>query len=324
MIARPCILIAGWCALALGISMPAAGQQAGAPAAISAVGGASHASTAPAREAEPGVAEGASSAAAETAEAIRSDESADSEAERSEIEEFIETDRNSFTFSRLTAGADRLIIESSYSFIDLHGEKTKNSFPELLMRLGIGDRFELRLGWNYESGRERLPAAGNIAGFFGANAQQQIYYGFKAAVTRQSGWLPGSAFLAQGHTPTGGHQSVTQPRIGYVLGWTLPNRWNFDAGFRFGTDDDEGHPYVLWAPSVVLKIPLTPSERLFTHVEYFGIITNGKQEDVSMHFVDTALHYLITPNLEIGAIVAFGPRSHGLDIVTNVGIGVRF
>jgi hypothetical protein len=74
----------------------------------------------------------------------------------------------------------------------------------------------------------------------------------------------------------------------------------------------------------VLKIPLTPSERLFTHVEYFGIITNGKREDVSMHFVDTALHYLITPNLEVGGIVAFGPHSHGLNIVTNVGVGVRF
>ena len=36
------------------------------------------------------------------------------------------------------------------------------------------------------------------------------------------------------------------------------------------------------------------------------------------------LHYLITPNMEIGAIVAFGPQSHGLNILTNIGIGVRF
>ncbi len=246
------------------------------------------------------------------------------ESDQDEIQEFVETDRNSFTFARMTAGANRLIVESSYSFIDLHGEKTKNSFPELLMRYGIGDRFELRLGWNYETGRERKPDAGNIAGFFGANAEQQIFYGFKAAITRQSGWVPGSAFLAQGHTPTGGPQSATQLRTGYVLGWRLPNRWDFDAAIRFGTDDDEGHPYVMWAPSAVLKIPLTPSERLFTHVEYFSIITSGKSEDSAMHFVDTALHYLITPNMEVGAIIAFGPQSHGLNIVTNVGIGVRF
>jgi Putative MetA-pathway of phenol degradation len=255
-------------------------------------------------------------------EATEDEESGDSQ--RNDVEEFIETDRNSFTFARMTAGANRLIVESSYSFIDLSGEKIKNSFPELLLRYGIGDRFEFRLGWNYETGRERKPDAGNIAGFFGADAEQQIYYGFKAVVTRPSGWIPQSAFLAQGHTPTGGPQSVTQLRIGYVVGWKLPNRWDFDAGFRFGTDNDDGHPYVMWAPSAVLKIPLTPNERLFTHVEYFSLITNGKQEDTAMHFVDTSLHYLITPSMEVGGIIAFGPHSHGLNIVTNVGIGIRF
>ncbi len=262
---------------------------------------------------------------AESATQPRKDEEDDEpEAERDEIEEFIETDRNSFTFARMTAGDGRLIVESSYSFIDLHGEKIKNSFPELLLRYGIGDRFELRLGWNYESGRERKPDAGNIAGFFGANAEQQIFYGFKTVLTKESGWIPGTAFLAQGHTPTGGPQSVTQLRIGYVLGWRLPNRWDFDAGFRFGTDNEDGRPYVMWAPSVVLKIPLTPSERLFTHIEYFSLITNGKGEDTALHFVDTSLHYLITPNVEVGAIIAFGPERHGLNIVTNVGIGLRF
>jgi hypothetical protein len=238
--------------------------------------------------------------------------------------EFIETDRNSFTFARTTAGDGRLIVESSYSYINISGEKMKNSFPELLMRYGIGDRFEFRLGWNYETGRERRPDAGDIAGFFGANAEQQIFYGFKAALTRQSGWVPGSAFLAQGHTPTGGPQSVTQLRTGYVMGWKLPNRWDFDAALRFGTDDAEGHPYVMWAPSVVLKIPLTPSERWFTHVEYFGLITNGKKEDTTLNFVDVALHHLITPNMEVGGIVAFGPHSHGMNLVTNFGIGIRF
>jgi len=246
------------------------------------------------------------------------------DAEAEESEEFIETDRNSFTFARMTAGANRLIVESSYSFIDLHGEKIKNSFPELLMRYGIGDRFELRLGWNYETVRERKPDAGDIAGFFGANAEQQLFYGFKVALTRQSGWLPGSALLAQGHTPTGGPQTATQLRTGYVVGWQLPNGWDFDAALRFGTDTAEGRPYVIWAPSAVLKIPLTTSKRLFTHVEYFAIITNGKNEDTSINFVDTALHFLITPNIEIGAIVAFGPGSHALNIVTNAGIGVRF
>jgi hypothetical protein len=251
-------------------------------------------------------------------------EAAEAASQPDENQDFIETDRNSFTFARQTAGANRLIVESSYSYISITGQTVKSSFPELLLRYGVGDRFELRLGWNYETGKEVRPAAGDIAGFFGANDEQQLYYGFKAALTRQSGWIPGSAFFAQGHTPTGGHQSLTQLRTGYVLGWTLPNRWNFDAAVRFGTDNDEGRGYVLWVPSAVLKIPLTEELRWFAHVEYFGVFTSGKEVDVSKHFVDLGLHYLITRDLEIGGIVAFGPHSHGLDIVTNVGVGVRF
>jgi hypothetical protein len=270
-----------------------------------------------AEEAPPSVATPENVGAAE-----RSEEGSGSEL--TETEEFIETDRNSFTFARITSGANRLIVESSFSYIDLHGEKIKFSYPELLMRYGIGERFELRLGWNYESGRERVPGAGDIAGFFGANAEQQIYYGFKSVVTKQASWIPGSAFLAQGHTPTGGPQSVSQLRIGYVLGWTLPNRWNFDAAMRFGTDKDAEGGYRLLAPSAVMKIPLTRDERWFTHVEYFGVFTQGKENDTNLHFVDIALHHLITPNLEVGGIVAFGPHNGGLNIVTNVGVGFRF
>jgi hypothetical protein len=107
-----------------------------------------------------------------------------SAAEAIEAEDFIETDRNSFTFARVTAGANRLIAESSFSYINITGEKVKFSFPELVLRYGIGDRFELRLGWNYETGRERVPGGGDIAGFFAANAEQQMYHGFKAVVTR--------------------------------------------------------------------------------------------------------------------------------------------
>jgi hypothetical protein len=192
------------------------------------------------------------------------------------------------------------------------------------MRYGIGDRFELRLGWNFESGRERVAGAGDIGAFFAANAEQQMYYGFKAVVTKQANWIPASAFLMQGHTPTGGPQSVSQLRTGYVLGWRLPNRWEFDAGFRFGTDKDEEGSYRLWAPSAVLKIPLTRDERWFTHVEYFEVITQGKENDINLHFVDIALHHLITPNIEIGGIVAFGPHNGGMNLVTNFGVGFRF
>jgi hypothetical protein len=61
-------------------------------------------------------------------------------------EEFIETDRNSFTFAPLTAGAGRLIVESSYSYINLSGEQVKSSFPELRGRDSLLIEDSLQVG----------------------------------------------------------------------------------------------------------------------------------------------------------------------------------
>jgi hypothetical protein len=48
-------------------------------------------------------------------------------AEAIEDKDFIETDRNSFTFARVTPGANRLIVESSFSYINLTREKSTYS-----------------------------------------------------------------------------------------------------------------------------------------------------------------------------------------------------
>jgi hypothetical protein len=251
----------------------------------------------------------------------------DRETEVEEREEFIETDRNSFTFAPMTAGADRLIVESAYSYIKIGGEGAKHSFPESVFRYGIGDRFELRLGYNYEVGRAAEVAEGDIAGNFGINAEQQMLYGFKCALTRQrpdSRLLPNSAFLAQGHTPIGSIEGRTQMRLGYVWGWVLPNDWTFDSAIRFGTDREGGDGYTLWAPSTVLKVPFGRDKRWFTHVEYFGVMSQAKENDFSKQFIDTGLHYLITPNFEVGSIVAFGINDQTRGILVNVGFGIRF
>ncbi len=249
------------------------------------------------------------------------------ETEVEEREEFIETDRNSFTFAPFTPGAGRLILESAYSYINIGSEGTKHSFPESILRYGLGDRFEVRLGYNLETGPASEVAEGDIAGSFGINAEQQVLYGFKYRLTRQRpefGLLPHSAFLAQVHTPVGSVEGQSQIRMGYVFGWILPNGWTLDSAVRFGTDREAEDGYTLWAPSTVLRIPLGREKRWFTHVEYFGIMSQAKENDFSKQFIDTGLHYFITPNIEVGGIVAFGINDQTRGVLVNAGFGIRF
>jgi len=255
------------------------------------------------------------------------DDERESESEEEEREEFIETDRNSFTFAPFTPGDGRLIVESAYSYINIGNEGPKHSFPETVFRYGIGDRLELRLGYNFETGRASRVAEGDIAGNFGINAEQQILYGFKYAVTHESPdflFMPHSAFLAQLHTPVGSVDGHTQIRLGYVWGWILPNGWTLDQAIRFGTDREGRDEYALWAPSTVLRIPFGREKRWFTHVEYFGIISQAKDPNFSKQFIGTGLHYFITPNFEVGSIVAFGINEQTQGVLVNVGFGIRF
>ena len=136
--------------------------------------------------------------------------------------------------------------------------------------------------------------------------------------------MPHSAFLAQAHTPVGSIEGQTQMRLGYAWGWVLRNGWTFDQAVRFGTDREGPDGYTLWAPSTVLRIPLGREKRWFTHVEYFGIMSQAKERDFSKQFIDTGLHYFITPNFEVGSVVAFGINDQTRGILVNVGFGIRF
>ncbi|MEW4570673.1 transporter [Tautonia sp. JC769] len=242
-------------------------------------------------------------------------------------EEFIETDRNSFTFAPFAPGRGRLIVESAYSYINIGDEGTKHSFPESILRYGVGDRLELRFGYNFETGPASEVAEGNIVSAFGINAEQQVYYGAKYQLTRQRPdfrLMPHSAFLAQAHTPVGSIEGRSQMRLGYVWGWRLPNGWTLDQSVRFGTDREGEDGFALWAPSTVLRIPFGREKRWFTHVEYFSVMSQDKDGDFSKQFIDTGLHYLITPNFEVGSVVAFGINDQTQGVLVNVGFGVRF
>lgn len=258
---------------------------------------------------------------------VEAEQAAEPRTEPEEREEFLETDRNSFTFAPFTPGAGRTVLEFAYSYLSFGGEGTKHSFPEFVLRYGVGDRLELRLGYNYETGPASEVGEGNIAGNFGIDAEQQILYGFKYATTRQGAafrLMPHTAFLAQAHTPIGSVEGQTQMRLGYVWGWMLRNGWSLDQAIRFGTDREGHDGYQIWAPSTVLRIPLGVEKRWFTHIEYFGLMSQAKEREFSKQFVDTGLHYFITPNIEVGGVVAFGINDQSRGTIANVGFGIRF
>jgi hypothetical protein len=241
----------------------------------------------------------------------------------------IETDRDSFTPATTLAPKRRLIVESAYSFIDNRGFKETHSFPELLLRYGLTDRIELRLGWNAEIGGTPSEVSGSAvaeeeAPLSGSNIirEYSLSYGIKVRATDQDRWIPRSVFIVQGYTPTGGASNDSQIVATYAAGWTLPNRWQFDSAIRYGTQKEESDHYNVWAPSTVLKIPV--AEKWAAHAEYFGFFTSGKERNTSKHYVSPGLHYLVTPDFEVGFRLGWGLNDESSRFFANVGVGYRY
>lgn len=237
----------------------------------------------------------------------------------------LETDRDSFTPATTTVETGRVLFESSYSFIDNQNAAKTHSFPEVLTRLGLTDRLEFRLGWNYEIGGGGSVSAGGAGGgleSLGSREESQLLYGFKQTLTEQQAWLPQSAWIIQGVTPTSGPETDSDFQLAYVFGWKLLEDWQLDSSVRYVSTKEEGDHFNQWAPSVVLKAPV--AERWNVHAEYFGIFTDGRTDDQNGQYFSPGVHYLISPDCEVGVRVGWGLNHDAANFFSNVGLGLRF
>jgi hypothetical protein len=144
----------------------------------------------------------------------------------------------------------------------------------------------------------------------------------KFALTEQYGWKPRSALLLQGFTPTAGEANDTHFVGTYVGGWTLANNWTWDSAIRYSTGSLAADHFNVWSPSTVLKVPV--GERWKAHVEYFGVFSDGRTRESTQHFLSPGIHYLITPDWEMGIRVGWGLNDQSPNFFANVGGGYRF
>jgi hypothetical protein len=241
--------------------------------------------------------------------------------------ERIETDRDSFTPATTTAAAGRLILESAYSFVDNRGVPETHSFPELLARYGVADWLELRLGANYEVGGESSSISGGSGGagdFDSAEIESEanVSYGLKAALTEQNGWTPRSVAILQGFTPASGRETDTHLVATYAWGWELADGWLWDSALRYGDAAEEEDRFNRWAPSTVVKVQI--ADQWNAHLEYFGLYTDGREDESSQSYASPGLHYLVTPDVEVGVRVGWGLGDDAANFFSNLGVGLQF
>lgn len=209
------------------------------------------------------------------------------------------TDRPDFTESASVPGHGRVQVEGGWT-VEESGDAREHSLGEILVRIGLGERFEARIApGSWISADDGVD---DVSGLDDAGLGVKILL-----LEEQAPGIPATAFLASTSVPTGDDEigsSEWYPEVRLALGWTLSEIWSLgaNAGWARSADESEGFDQALG--SVALGRSL--GERLGMFLELYGFAPAGPEEDDAAVF-------------DGGLTLGFGPDAQ-LDVRAGVGL----
>jgi hypothetical protein len=239
----------------------------------------------------------------------------------------IVTDRPDFTEASSTVGLGRVQLEAGYTFVhdDRDGVRTNgHAFGEPLLRAGIlDDWLELRVGWNYfletmtaRAGREEIDGA------------DDLYLGFKIALTEQAGPLPEMAIIPQAFVPIGADAFTSDeflPGLNWLYSWEITECLSIGGSTQGNRVQDEtGHSFTLFAQSLTAAYSLT--DELGGYTEWFGLFPHSAQERGigAEHFFNGGFTYLVNDDLQLDIRAGVGLNERAADFFTGAGFSRRW
>jgi hypothetical protein len=237
-------------------------------------------------------------------------------------------DRPDFTESSKTVGLGVKQVEMGYTYTfdaESQYEQTKShSYPEMLWRVGIyADWLELRIAYNFgdvfEEVVERAPES--------TSGGEDLYLGFKIALTPQDGILPETALVLQTTVASGDDvfsAGSALPGFNYIYSWALDNDWSLAGQTQWNRamDAETTRPYSEFSQS--LAIGKSFSEKLGGYYEWFCLIPDGADSAPVEHYMDGGFTYLLHNNLQLDVRAGFGLNEESDDYFAGTGLIFRY
>ncbi len=197
--------------------------------------------------------------------------------------------------------------------------------PGALLRIGVRDGLELRVGWSGHLSQELRegPLHSEEEGFGDASL------GAKLELRPEDGLLPEVAVLATVSLPVGepGQSSERpDPELRLSLSHTVSER--LALGYNFGVawesePDEAGERHTLSAALYTLALGIGLAERWGAFVELFGEIPASAAAGPA-HSLDAGITFLVLTNLQLDLSGGVGLSSAAPDWFVAAGLSVRF
>jgi hypothetical protein len=217
----------------------------------------------------------------------------------------------------------RTQIEGGYSFAydRLDGARaTQHVLPDLLVRYGLMERLELRVGWpglvwtRYDgplADQSRDETLGPTVGFM-------------VDLWPPRGWLPQTAVLAsvpitlQGNPFT---MESLQPLSQVLYCWDLSDRVTLGGTTGAALFRVEGDNFVQLQQTASLDWTLT--DRIAPFVEWEMLVDYGSADDGAQHLLGGGLSFLLTERLQLTWRAGVGVNDRAPDFVTGLYFAYR-
>ncbi|MFQ5494547.1 MAG: transporter [Phycisphaerae bacterium] len=250
---------------------------------------------------------------------------------RDAMDEPLVTDRPDFTESVEAVPAGHVQLEAGYTFAyDREGKDRlrDHSAPELLLRIGVAENVELRIGWNGYSWTEsqfqgETRRGHRVTRTDWTQGAQDLSLGFKYKFAERDGLVPDLAVLGALAVPSGSRGASAgdvDPELLLLWAYDVTHAVALAGSVGVAGRRDGGDQFVQTFAS--MSVALTLTERLGGYVEYFGFYPNTEHSDAA-HFVNGGLTYLIDKNFQIDGRIGAGLNEEADDFFIGVGFAWR-
>lgn len=252
--------------------------------------------------------------------------------EAAPLSEPIVTDRPDFTESTQAVPRGRIQLESGYTFTHDHERgvtTTDHAFPEFLLRIGLADEWELRLGWagwslTEEMFHERNEHGRRVSRNEHADGGTDMTVGFKRHLCDQDGRRPDLGVIGELSLPTGSGEKSSgdvDPAVKLLWAYDLSERLSLAGNVNVGAPRSERGRFVQSAASISVGYAWT--DWLGSYVEYFGVYPNDRGTDAA-HYLNGGFAFPVNDNLQFDVRAGLGLNEEADDFFSGVGFSVRW
>lgn len=239
---------------------------------------------------------------------------------RAQNDKPLSPDRPTFSNGPDTVEAGRVQLESGYQFQHT-GDQKDNSYGQLLLRIGAGEKAEARVGLNsYHVTRDM---SGRTFGF--EDSLLGVKYKLAEGAETFDFSRPQAALLVETTLPTGApafRENTLQPSAGLILNWNASSHFQFGANLT-GTDASQSGRH-LGEFMGTLNAQYGMSKRVNILLDYYVDRVAGG-EMPNQNYFDGGITYLTDNDTQFDINGGVGVNNHQHpDFFLGAGISRRF